>query len=298
MAVIWRPAEAGAAPAAGPGRTSAGRLGVRLRAVGEASSSGGPYRRATTVRRRTPPAASPRPRGRGRRPNPTSYTSLIEIRFKGTSVARWIQELNQRWNASVRLHVCRPVGNGRHRILRLFDVSAPASQIPEVWEYLLAQVGSENAAVTRIAPNRLMVWTSTPIPRLCSAVFEAGAVCTVCPYLPPTSRQDGESWGILLPHAADAQLPLDAMTRPGRPAPAVLRIGRYHSDGELTPRQERAIDEALRLGYFSHPRRAELKDVARALGVSRSTTMEILRRAMMKLALNRPSTSVAAAGLT
>jgi predicted DNA-binding protein (UPF0251 family) len=229
---------------------------------------------------------------------PTMPSSLLEIRFKGTSVARWIQELTDRWNARVRLHVCRPIERRRNRILRLFEVSAPAGTVEEVREFLLAQVGSENAAVTRVAPNRLMVWTSTAIPRLCAAVFDAGAVCTVCPYLPPVSPEDGESWGILLPHAADAQLPLGAMTRPGRPTPAVVRIGPYRGAGALTARQEQAVDEALRLGYFDHPRRAELKDVARALGVSRSTAMEVLRRAMMKLAQQRHLAPVAVTGLT
>lgn len=236
--------------------------------------------------------------GRSPKPSPPSDTALLEIRFQGTSVARWIQELSTHWQASVRLHVCRPFGTDRQRILRLFEVDAPPEQMGEVWEYLLTQVGRENAAVTRIAPNRLMVWTSMPIPRLCSAVFEAGAVCTVCPYLPAEPGAEGESWGILLPHAGDAQLPLDAMTRPGRPAPRVLRIGRFRADGALTARQERAIDEAVRLGYFAHPRRAELKDVAQALGVSRSTASEILRRAVQKLASQRRTSAVAASRVT
>ena len=264
----------------------------------QSSSARSPYDRtelSVSQARSSPPRRPARTRPGA--PAPPTQAALIEIRFKGTSVARWIQELNSRWNASVRLHVCRPLGTGKHRILRLFEVDAPPEEMGAVWEYLLRQVGAENAAVTRIAPNRLMVWTSAPIPRLCAAVFEADAVCTACPYLPPTSRSDPESWGILLPHASNAQLPLDAMTRPGRPPPAVLRIGRYEADETLTPRQERALDEALRLGYFSHPRRAELKDVARALGVSRSTAMEILRRAMMKLAAQRSPARVATSGL-
>ena len=240
-----------------------------------------------------------RPKSPGRRaPAAGREKTLLEIRFKGTHVARWIEELQSRWNSTVRLHVCRPTGSGAERVLRLFEVDAPPSQMGEVSSFLLDQVGAENAAVTRIAPNRLMVWTSAPTPRLCAAIFASDAVCTSCPYLPPTASSDGKSWGILVPKAADAELPIAAMTRPGRPAPQVLRVGRYQSNGALTPRQERALDEALRLGYFAHPRRAELKDVARALGVSRSTAMELLRRGMGKLARQRKSATVATAGLT
>ena len=64
----------------------------------------------------------------------------------------------------------------------------------------------------------------------------------------------------------------------------VTRVGRYRGPRELTPRQERAVDVAYRIGYLGHPRRASLKDLARVLGVNRSTALEIVRRGLLKLA--------------
>jgi predicted DNA binding protein len=41
------------------------------------------------------------------------------------------------------------------------------------------------------------------------------------------------------------------------------------------------------LGYYDYPRRAQLRDVAKSLGISRVSAMENLRRGMRKLASQR-----------
>ncbi|HLY77691.1 MAG TPA: helix-turn-helix domain-containing protein, partial [Thermoplasmata archaeon] len=64
-------------------------------------------------------------------------------------------------------------------------------------------------------------------------------------------------------------------------------IGSYRGSQDLTARQEQAVGTAFMLGYFDYPRRAQLKDVAKSLGVSRTTAMENLRRGMRKLASRR-----------
>lgn len=248
-----------------------------------------------------PPSAAPRRRASpGTRPNggrtlPDAGAALLEVRFQGASLAPWVQELYDRWGASVRLQVCRPIGGGRRRLLRLFEVDAVPERIDEVRQYLVAHFGPAHAAVARIAPHRLMVWTETASPRLCSAVFAAGAICTVCPQIHPVQGNNGERWGILLPQGADARLPLDATARPGRAPAAVVRIGRYVEDGPLTPRQELVLDEAVRLGFFAFPRRAGLKELAREVGISRPTAMEILRRAIGKLAAQHRANPLEAA---
>jgi predicted DNA binding protein len=68
---------------------------------------------------------------------------------------------------------------------------------------------------------------------------------------------------------------------------AIARPKPYRSSSTLTGRQDRALRTAFDLGYFRYPRRGSLGDVARALGVGRSATLEILRRATAKLAQGR-----------
>lgn len=49
--------------------------------------------------------------------------------------------------------------------------------------------------------------------------------------------------------------------------------------GELTPRQLEALLLAVREGYYETPRRVEAEDLAKRLGISRSTLQEHLRKA-------------------
>ncbi|MBI4362611.1 MAG: helix-turn-helix domain-containing protein [Euryarchaeota archaeon] len=51
----------------------------------------------------------------------------------------------------------------------------------------------------------------------------------------------------------------------------------------LTSRQERAILHALRRGYYDVPRRCDLEDLSRSLGLSRSGLSELLRRGERRL---------------
>lgn len=51
----------------------------------------------------------------------------------------------------------------------------------------------------------------------------------------------------------------------------------------LTPRQRELLVAAKRLGYYDYPRRASAEDVARAVGLSRSTAVEHLRKAENRL---------------
>ncbi|MBI4362608.1 MAG: helix-turn-helix domain-containing protein [Euryarchaeota archaeon] len=51
----------------------------------------------------------------------------------------------------------------------------------------------------------------------------------------------------------------------------------------LTSHQERVVLYALRRGYYDVPRRADLKDLSRTLGLSRSGLSELLRRGERRL---------------
>lgn len=54
-------------------------------------------------------------------------------------------------------------------------------------------------------------------------------------------------------------------------------------DEILTAQEEKALRHAVKLGYFDHPRRAEVREVAKALRVPASTAHYHLRRGTAKL---------------
>jgi hypothetical protein len=163
--------------------------------------------------------------------------------------------------------------------------------MPEIAKFVRKRRPSEEVSVTQLAKGRLLVRLTSSLPPLCHTVFKLGAICMSCPFLPvPTNTQGGareKDWRVLVPRARDAGPLLTSFTEPKTPPASLIRIGSYRGSSNLTASQERAIGTAFVLGYFDIPRRAQLKDVAKALGVSRAAVMENLRRGMRKLASRR-----------
>jgi len=109
-----------------------------------------------------------------------------------------------------------------------------------------------------------------------------------CPFLPSPSGPEGDAregeWRVLVHRVRDARPLLASFIPPGNSPASLVRIGSFQGSHDLTARQEMAIGTAFVLGYYDYPRRAQLKDVAKSLGISRATAMENLRRGMRKLA--------------
>lgn len=203
----------------------------------------------------------------------------------------WMQDLGTRWGAGVRLHVCRPADGSPRRLIQLLEINSTPAALPEIIAYLHQRTAAQDLSVTRLGPRRLLVRLAGPLPALCHSVFEMGAICMSCPFLPSASEPVGETregnWRVLVHRVRDAQPLLASFTTPGNSPASLIRIGAYRGGPDLTASQEQAVGTAFALGYYEFPRRAQLKDVAKALGVSRATAMESLRRGMKKLASQR-----------
>lgn len=200
----------------------------------------------------------------------------------------WMQDLGTRWGAGVRLHVCRHTEGTPRRLLQLLEINATPATLPEITAFLRQRPRPEEVSLTQLGPHRLLVRLVGPLPALCHSVFEMGAICMSCPFLPSTDAPEGESkegeWRVLVHRVQDAPPLLASFATPGNSPASLIRIGSYRGSQDLTARQELAVATAFVLGYFDYPRRAQLKDIAKSLGVSRAAAMENLRRGMRKLA--------------
>ena len=236
-------------------------------------------------------AASRRVPARRSRAAAHREAGLVELRIRGGPVAHWMQDLGTRWGAGVRLHVCRQVDGSPRRLLQLLEINAPAASMEEIVQYVRERAGGGDLSLTRLEPHRLLVRLVAPLPPLCHSVFEMGAICMSCPFLPGTPEAEEEAgrgeWRVLVDRVRDAPPLLASFSTPGSSPASLIRIGAYRGATGLTARQELAVGTAYALGYYDYPRRAQLKDVAKTLGVSRATAMENLRRGMRKLAAQR-----------
>lgn len=225
---------------------------------------------------------------RGSRRASRGDSALVELRIRGGPVPHWMQDLGTRWGAGIRLHVCRHTEGSPRRLLQLLEITATPSTLPEITAFLRQRARPEEVSLTQLGPHRLLVRLVGPLPALCHSVFEMGAICMSCPFLPSADAPEGESkegeWRVLVHRVQDAHPLLASFTAPGNSPASLIRIGSFRGSRDLTARQELAVGTAFVLGYYDYPRRAQLKDVAKSLGVSRATAMENLRRGMRKLA--------------
>lgn len=230
-----------------------------------------------------PPVKSPGLKGR---PAPSVKAKpLVEMRVRTTVLEDGLEGILRQYGARAHLVGCRPVGTGpESRLLRWLDVEAAAPDLESIELALEHRFGAENVASSGIERGRAVVRISAPIPGLCASVFSAGGMCVTCPFLDPADDGTLPPVRVVVPRNGDATRLGRELTR-HRVSPATMeRMGQLHPHPTLTRRQETALRTALRLGYFEYPRRADLAEVARELGVGRSAALELIRRAVSRVA--------------
>lgn len=182
-----------------------------------------------------------------------------------------------------RLVSCRPLSHeGEPRLLRWIDLQGSPADLLRFAQEVQGADASDGELRVSVDRGRAALRSSRPLPRFCAAVFAAGGVCVACPLLAGPDDRSRVRARVLLPRDEAARFGR-ALRRGGFGPLVVERTGPFRARTSRTPRQELALRVALELGLFSYPRRATLADVARRLGVGRSATLELLRRALSDL---------------
>jgi hypothetical protein len=209
---------------------------------------------------------------------------LLEVRFDPPSKGHLLSELLQREGAEAHLIACRLSDRAPRRLVRWLDVEVDAERMDPLLHALRQRLKGRHLALARLGPGRVLLRVNEPAPSVCSATYRAGGLCVTCPLLTTKER---EAWRVILPRGNRTKAFLRDLPGGSGAHQAIARVEPYRSETSLTRHQDRALKVAYDLGYFSYPRRGTLGDVARALGIGRSATLEVLRRATVKLAGRR-----------
>ncbi|MCI4369074.1 MAG: helix-turn-helix domain-containing protein [Thermoplasmata archaeon] len=222
---------------------------------------------------------------------PTVRGSFVEVHLRPPPTSHWMRKVSERFGAHVRLMLCRPTGPGETRMLRVVEISSDPEKMPEILRFVRKATPRGLTTVASQAPHRAVVWAEEPMDPSCAAVYHVGAVCNSCPLAPTTDPSVGPEgeWRLIIPKVSPRARALLKVFRPEDGSSSLLRVGGPATGTELTTRQERAVDAAFQMGYFDHPRRVGLREVAKALGVSRSTALELIRRGLTKVLARRSS---------
>lgn len=233
-------------------------------------------------------------RRRSKRPSPPSTKRepaqplpLVEIVLSGVDSQDLVSEAFVEAGTSARLLACRPMDRGRRRLVRLFEVQAAGEGLAPLMRKLRSRVAARDLAVAHLGPGRALLWVSGAMPPECASAFALGDFCIGCRFQGRSEAGGRGSWRVLVPQIGDARQLLSAAERRGIPRPSLTRAGAHRRQWGLTARQEKALRLAFQLGYFGYPRKIPLSALANSLGVSRSTALELLRKATTKVAAER-----------
>lgn len=240
-------------------------------------------RGAARGRAKRPNAESKDPRPAPEEASALAELPLVEVDVEAEPSSHWLREITDRWNIRVRIDVCRPTGTDGRDMIQVVELVGDPGDLGEAERVLRHRPDLRALTILTPSPSRRFVRAVSRLPDACRRIFEGGAICGTCRFTSGPA-EGKERWTLVVPRTSDA---LRAVTRadggPGLPPSPILRMRRFVPARTLTPRQASALETAYRLGFYAFPRRTNLAEISRILGVSRSTTAELLRRAESKM---------------
>ncbi len=208
----------------------------------------------------------------------------MELEVPGGSEDHWLRDIASRWNVRVQFRLCRPTGASPARLLQVVEMTGSPADLGEAERHLRRRRDLSALTVMPLSPSRRFVRAVGPMPTACSRIFESGAICASCRFLPTPSSRNGNRWTLIVPRFSRTIRTVARIGARGEEdQPRILRMRRFVPPRTLTPRQAAALETAFRLGFYSFPRRTNLQEIARILHVSRATASEHLRRAEAKM---------------
>lgn len=216
----------------------------------------------------------------GRTPEPRA--NLRSVTLTVAPGKHWLRRLADRPGVSSRLLACQPLPPGGTRSVHLLELAGPERGL---WDAVSSVASSPSRTVATSSParDRLLLRVIAPTGRSCQFLLRSGGICRTCRFRAPRGTDGQVRWEVLVdgPFQRLAGKGSGLRSAGTRETLHSLRTPLPYS--RLTGRQEEALRCADRLGYFAVPRRASLGRVAEALGISRSSTAELLRRGMSVL---------------
>ncbi len=209
---------------------------------------------------------------------------LVELEVPGGPEEHWLREVASRWDVRTRFRLCRPTGPSPGRLLQVVELAGTPGDLGEIERHLRRRRDLSALTILALSPSRRFVRAVGPMPEACGRIFETGAICASCRFVPSNGGASGDRWTLIVPRTSRTIRTVARIGSQDRQAePRILRMRRYVPPRTLTPRQAAALETAFRLGFYSFPRRTNLKEIARILHVSRATASEHLRRAEAKM---------------
>src|SRR3990170_3590706 len=212
---------------------------------------------------------------RGLKKRVTVRSAVLEAVLSVSLPNCWITNLAPRHGIEIRVIDRKVIGGDRMK--ELFEAQVPPETIPQLIEDIRKAEGVRNVEVVSTESGRRVGITYASNCGGCALLarsdcFIAGAVAR---------KEPAIEWNLVFRDRESLRRLVSRLERNGY-AVKLLRPASVRESVPLTRRQEEILAAALELGYFDYPKRIRLGDLARRLGVSKSTVSQVLRKAQTK----------------
>lgn len=205
---------------------------------------------------------------------------MFRLTLRLTQKASWTHEASLKFpRYQLALRHSTPVGDDAVHMLQV-RVSALPSDFTDLTSWLAAHPRVLGVNLLDRTPTSLLLQIRTQgaghVPRLAA---EAGALV-----LRPVVLENGsETWTLGVSGREHVQALLTRLSQ-AQASPEVVELMRDDANGtSLTESQRRALNLALSRGYYDFPRRTSPADLAKEMGVSKSTFLEHLHKGESKV---------------
>ena len=203
---------------------------------------------------------------------------MREIILKLKALPNWVSDINES-PATVRILDCKPGRQGTTQ--QLVELNTPDEQLEEIVEKIKRNPMVLDVYLARTRIGKALGRVLSRQTRACSSVMESNLFCRSCLFTSRPGSDGAVEWTLAFPDGNSLTQFLNRLESE-RIKIEIRKLSKVVDQRSLTPRQHQIILRALDNGYFDYPRKMDLSALAKEMNVTKSTLVEILRRAEKK----------------
>ncbi len=201
----------------------------------------------------------------------------IVIRLKNAS--NWVSELDKEFPTTLRILDCKPGRDGS--IQQLVELNTPDGQLDEVVERIRKNPMVMDIYMARTRMGKSIGRILSKQALACRTAMESNLFCRSCLFTSKPDADGNVEWALAFSDGSSLSQFLSELESE-RIKVEIRKLSNVIDQRGLTPRQLQIILRAMDRGYFDYPRKTDLSTLAKELNISKSTLLEILRRAEKK----------------
>ena len=201
----------------------------------------------------------------------------IVLRLKASP--NWVSEISNVSPTTVRILDCKTGKAGT--IQQLIELNTPDEELDEIVERVRKNPMIVDVYVERTRLGKAIGRVLSRQALACSSVMESNLFCRSCLFTSKPASDGTVEWTLAFPDGKSLTQFLEKLESEQIKV-EIRRLSKVVDQKGLTPRQHEVILRALDKGYFDYPRKTNLSALAKELKITKSTLVEILRRAERK----------------